>query len=943
MGSDPPLQSLKMSNSSPDTRANIGPSIFKEISQRPESPEPLSEEDIAHIRSRVVDMGFGSDWKSQNALSPGDLTLRENELGSMVVRLLGSFVDPVQLHRQAEFISWLGNQRDLLVQSFEEERKRWEAEREGWARMAEALLSQRAKAANSAQRDEELERQCSAYESENKSLREKLQDSHSRFSALESELSKLKPLLLMQPPLPQTISSSKRPPASQPDHLAEPGSSQMKRKAVESTLVGEPGRSSALSTPAKPTGTPQPHTQAHADSNQEQPRSDYYRRQSRSTFFTPLHSRMSSHSTPGRSIFSASHTPSTHHHSPKKSRSKHRRFLSSNLLPLAADARTEHLLLAARKLGRERASAASSLMRRVEKEREDLMREREAERLERERQDKTAAAAGANAYYRKDLLDLSGSPGSSAAPSMPKTPKRGTTSGQHSTHFLNSSLMTPRSDLPTSQTPNSFIFVRTPATTAYQTSMTPTPRATNHPPLPVQPTIKPTQTPTESSTSTSHPTPLASLLSAAKSMMDDESNEPKSQSSSRRRAGALEPPESPLPKRRKVSNGSLHNKKGFVDMLATGSTPSQDRVRSALDVLADQAAAAFDSDWRSPSKSPAKSTSKSRGPDKGKGTPRTRARAAVASEEETEPGTTPKGKGRATQDSYSSSILGSPLSTRSRSKGLLTDRLPKEPTKIPRQRKADKSTDLPSRNPPAPRMIFSPGTRESIPPLPSLSPALSPTPPAVAEPRNTAGPSTRPAAEDIGDDPHPSLNGTSSLRSQPPILSGSHVQADTRITPDSPTVDMEDRARVPQQHDTGTPSPNSQDTQADDEVLVVDHSAMTMTSVAESDERRHDPHEKPSSGDVPGGEEAARDMRDSVGVGSHASSSFMPDEDGHDTDADAEGEMDVDAEETVFIESSAMTHESLSLGLPQSQPGNAHTIAVVSSTNDDSQQCSGRP
>lgn len=93
---------------------------------------------------------------------------------NQVTRLLQSFIDPVQLHRQAEFINWLVVQRDNMTQSFEEERQRWEAERESWNRMAEALLSQRVRAANSSQRDEDLERQCASYESENKHLREKV-------------------------------------------------------------------------------------------------------------------------------------------------------------------------------------------------------------------------------------------------------------------------------------------------------------------------------------------------------------------------------------------------------------------------------------------------------------------------------------------------------------------------------------------------------------------------------------------------------------------------------------------------------------------------------------------------------------------------------------------------------------------------------------------------
>jgi hypothetical protein len=92
-----------------------------------------------------------------------------------VTRLLDSFIDPSQLLRQAEFITWLGSQRDLLVRSFEEERQRWEAEREGWDRMAEALLAQQAKTGITASgRDEEVEHKHNICESENKALREKV-------------------------------------------------------------------------------------------------------------------------------------------------------------------------------------------------------------------------------------------------------------------------------------------------------------------------------------------------------------------------------------------------------------------------------------------------------------------------------------------------------------------------------------------------------------------------------------------------------------------------------------------------------------------------------------------------------------------------------------------------------------------------------------------------
>ena len=62
--------------------------------------------------------------------------------------------DPDQLLRQAELISALLQQRDLLLHQVEEQRLRWNSEKDGWARMAEALLAQQAKNRFNSERDE---------------------------------------------------------------------------------------------------------------------------------------------------------------------------------------------------------------------------------------------------------------------------------------------------------------------------------------------------------------------------------------------------------------------------------------------------------------------------------------------------------------------------------------------------------------------------------------------------------------------------------------------------------------------------------------------------------------------------------------------------------------------------------------------------------------------
>jgi len=81
MGNDSPPQ-LQLLPAS-DMFSELG-SDKNELVVHSGSPEPLSEEDIACMRSRMVDMGFGIDYKPQNTLSVENLLQREKELGGMV-------------------------------------------------------------------------------------------------------------------------------------------------------------------------------------------------------------------------------------------------------------------------------------------------------------------------------------------------------------------------------------------------------------------------------------------------------------------------------------------------------------------------------------------------------------------------------------------------------------------------------------------------------------------------------------------------------------------------------------------------------------------------------------------------------------------------------------------------------------------------------------------
>ena len=129
-----------------------------------ESPEPESIDSAeSHaIRARI----------SELALVPSDpadaegLRTRDSELITLVRDPITSFYlvdasyafipqalrlithtpvypDPQQLASQAETISRLIHQRDTLLQERTDDHSRWQAERDGWDRMAEALIGKR--------------------------------------------------------------------------------------------------------------------------------------------------------------------------------------------------------------------------------------------------------------------------------------------------------------------------------------------------------------------------------------------------------------------------------------------------------------------------------------------------------------------------------------------------------------------------------------------------------------------------------------------------------------------------------------------------------------------------------------------------------------------------------------------------------------------------------
>ena len=335
---------------------------------------------------------------------------------------------------------------------------------------------------------------------------------------LEAELTRLRPLLLMQP-----LSSS--------TPITTPRSKHRRRKK---------------DTSQQHAGTDDEAVDASED--------DAGVRGSSEVLDTPTHS-LPSQSTPKSKLRNSAHfQSSTIQH-------KRQSSLKSSVRGLSADAKVEHLFLAARKVGKERASLMSGIMQQ--------MGERERERR------------------REDSV-------STAVATTPKTPKRvaaypGYVHPETGYVYLTSP-MKPGSGMqpfpvfipafppPVFQTPSSSATVASASSSSQQPAKTDAKSQNPH-------------------------TPLDSLLSAARSMMKDggegANDKESGGAAGSRRLVEDDVPDSPLPKRRKLA--PRDNEMGAQD-LAGPSTPTANdtrgigsnattgRVRSALDVLADQAA-----------------------------------------------------------------------------------------------------------------------------------------------------------------------------------------------------------------------------------------------------------------------------------------------------------------------------------------------------------------
>lgn len=326
--------------------------------------------------------------------------------------------------------------------------------------------------------------------------------------------------------------------------------------------------------------------------------------------------RVSTHPTATSS--SAQHYPSSAR-AIKPAKEKRR---GSSPQTLSSDARTEHLLLAARKLGRERASALAGLTQQAEKEKENHLKERDAhraaketDRLERERLERLRSGGSGGQYYRN--VAPAGEGSSAARTKPPGTPKR-TEAPQASTSAMGIQQ--------TSGPPTTFVYVQTPGhsnAAAIPTdlrSRAPSTDPSRLPPSGADQTPHQAhaafdprknaglpQTPhrqTAGQAGLSVQTPLDSLLRAARNMMSDGSppeahgrDHDRNIAGSRRRGvSEMEEPQSPMPAKRRKTAAELPGTNGTSVLRPAAGTKKnaskltkEARVPSALDVLADQA------------------------------------------------------------------------------------------------------------------------------------------------------------------------------------------------------------------------------------------------------------------------------------------------------------------------------------------------------------------
>ncbi|CAL1699948.1 unnamed protein product [Somion occarium] len=565
-------------------------------------PEPLNQADIDSMRTRLQELSLMNSGDSDK-VSP-----RENELIQMVLRLTShppTFPDPMQLAVQADIIAGLTQQRNFLLEEKAEEQQRWEAEREGWERMAEALIGKRKAAADASSLDDDTQRHISRLADDNKALRQKLSETQQRLTSLESDLNRLRPLLLLQ-------TFAARPDAASSSVPPKQTTTRRKRKGQESSSQVDDGDIAMISSQAT-----EILTDVNASQFASSSRSQTHYRSTRD-----LEPEVSQ--TPGRKSKKIKSEPVT------------TGLGQMPATPLLSDARSEMLLSAARKIGRLRAGVVAGLTKQPEPEPERIKDTDGRKRRPRGGKDKQKAASAAPPTPGPSTSRRA----NSNAASTPRTPRRTATAPN----------LRQQSHLPSHLHPS----ISHPTGIVYINPAVPPVTVPMHAGAPGVPVLVPLQaappgswpvhpgTPSgrqqaqnanfqtppstrtqksrnggkggEDDTSSQGPgTPFNSLLTAARTLMVDEAFDdfdddarteiadgaatPRGEGSlgsftprRRRRGEPADTMESPIQnKRRKLAAASSLPSTSLTSTPEKGRIPAM-RVRSALDVLADQAA-----------------------------------------------------------------------------------------------------------------------------------------------------------------------------------------------------------------------------------------------------------------------------------------------------------------------------------------------------------------
>lgn len=114
--------------------AVAAPADAARVVSRSLSPEPPDEQELLAMRLRALSIRDAKGKEREDSTG--------NELIDMVLRLTGAVPARTQIMEQAAVISRLTVQRDIIFKRIEDERERWQAEKDSLQRVCEALILQ---------------------------------------------------------------------------------------------------------------------------------------------------------------------------------------------------------------------------------------------------------------------------------------------------------------------------------------------------------------------------------------------------------------------------------------------------------------------------------------------------------------------------------------------------------------------------------------------------------------------------------------------------------------------------------------------------------------------------------------------------------------------------------------------------------------------------------